>query len=94
VTTAQLHPWAEADIAGITVVKITGGQITLDALALPYATATIDAPWAGTIGEIDPRDDIRIIIRAGNSGHWEWAADPDAGYGHGTYGHGHYGGSS
>jgi hypothetical protein len=90
----EVHPWVEADLGGIAVVKVTGGDVTLDALGLPYATANITIPWAGPIAEIDPRDDIRIIIRAGNGGHWELVPDPGSGYGHGTYGHGPYGGSS
>jgi hypothetical protein len=84
VTTSQLHP-----SVGVAIVKITGGNVALDALSVPYATAQIEIPWSGPIGEVDPRDDIRIIISAGNSGHWELVPDGygDGGYGHGPYGH-------
>jgi hypothetical protein len=90
----ELHPWAEADLGGIATVQISGGAVTLDALSVPYARAEITIPWPGEITEIDPRDDLRIIISAGNSGHWEIIPDVGYGYGHGPYGHGPYGGSS
>jgi hypothetical protein len=85
---AELHPWAEVDLGGIETVQPSGGSVTLDALSVPYAYATLTIPWPGEIAEIDPRDDIRIIIRAGNGGHWE---DIPMGYGRGGYGHGPYG---
>jgi hypothetical protein len=86
--TSEVHPWAEADLGDVGTVQITGGAATLDALGVPYATASITIPWSGAIADIDPRDDIRIIIRAGNGGHW---VEVPTGYGHSGYGHGPYG---
>ena len=68
----------------------TGGSVALDALRVPYATATIAIPLTPDtlLDSLDPRDDHRVLINGGNTGHWELVL---TGYGHGPYGHGRYG---
>jgi hypothetical protein len=86
------HPSIDVIIEDAAVpTRPEGGSITLDALRVPYATATIVLPLtaATLLDNLDPRDDHRVIINGGNTGHWELVSD---GYGHGGYGRGPYGG--
>ena len=87
----ELHPFATVEIVGQETVEVTGGDVTLDALAIPYVSATLTVPWTPDLDldDFDPRDDVRIIISAGNTGHWEYVAGD--GFGHGPFGHGPFG---
>jgi hypothetical protein len=69
--------------------KPVNGTITLAALGVPYATATIVLPLTADtlLDTLDPRDDHRVIIGGSSTGHWESVT----GYGTGGYGHGPYG---
>ena len=91
-TTQLVVPHVTVTVDGETLVLPTGGTVSLDALRVPYATATVILPLTPEtlLDDLDPRDDHRIIINGANTGHWESAT----GYGYGGYGHGPYGGLS
>lgn len=55
------------------VVKVTGGDLVLDALSIPYASANVDVPSdltlpLGAARDIDPRDDVRVEVRGSTDG--------------------------
>jgi hypothetical protein len=76
VTTALLRPsvTASVDQPGVLTgkadapVKVVGGDVTLDALAVPYAQGTLDVPYddATILDGADPRDPVRVLINAGD----------------------------
>jgi hypothetical protein len=90
VTTQTVTPDIDVTLDGAPgPVAPTGGSVSLEALRVPYASATIVLPLTPDtlLDALDPRDDHRVIINGGNTGHWEVAS----GYGFGGYGHGPYG---
>ena len=50
-------------------VSATNGAVTLDALTAPYALADVDLPLdaSTSLEDLDPRDDTRVIITAGDA---------------------------
>lgn len=92
-TTQIARPHVTVSVDGETSTYPTGGAVQLDALRVPYAFATIILPLTPEtmLDDLDPRDDHRVIINGGNTGHWEGTPDPTGGYGHGAYGHAPYG---
>lgn len=69
-TTPLLRPDVAAEIRVVDEApftrRISGGFLTLDALRVPYATASIELPVEGqTPAEVvDPRDDTRVVVTA------------------------------
>jgi hypothetical protein len=78
-------------IDGAADVKPTDGRVSLGALSVPYARATVVLPLtaATILDDLDPREDHRVFINGGNTGHW--TPPSSGGYGYGGYGHGDYG---
>jgi hypothetical protein len=68
VSTRTVHPHAEA-VIGAETERINGGQITLDALGIPYGTADVEIGLTEAIdlSTIDPRDDVRVVVRGSNT---------------------------
>ena len=66
-TTPIIRPYAAVTIAGDTSEARTG-SITLDAMNVPYGTAKITLPLIdlAEVEDIDPRDQIRAEVTAGN----------------------------
>jgi hypothetical protein len=94
VTTPLVVPAITVTLDGAaTPVRPDRGSLSLDAARVPYAGATIVLPLTAdtALDDLDPRDDHRVIINGGNTGHWEGHPDLYTGYGHGPYGHGPYG---
>jgi hypothetical protein len=60
------------DIVGQAIVAARGGTLELDALAIPYGSGVVEIPRTEDLEleDPDPRDDVRIIVSAGNTGHW------------------------
>jgi hypothetical protein len=73
VTTTLITPHASADIVGQAVLRINGGELGLDALRVPYGSAHVEIGWTAFLDleDLDPREDVRVIITAGNG------LDPD-----------------
>ena len=86
-------PSVTVSVSGAAAVRPTDGSVILAALRVPYARATVILPLtaATILDDLDPREDHRVIINAGNTGHWG-TPPVGYGYGHGLYGHGPYGG--
>jgi hypothetical protein len=93
VTTRLVVPHVTVTVDGASgPVYPSYGSVQLDSTRVPYAYATVVLPLTPDtmLEALDPREDHRVIINAGNTGNWEPVL---TGYGHGPYGHGPYGNS-
>lgn len=71
-TTTVLRPEATVTVTRpggggtTTPVKVDGGNLTLDALAIPYVQGRIDVAYIDdlALGDLDPRQDVRVNISA------------------------------
>ncbi|WP_457100311.1 hypothetical protein [Microbacterium sp. P5_E9] len=65
--TTYLKPKATITVQGQTH-TVAGGELVLDALAIPYGGANIDIPRTEDLGldDMDPRQDVRVIVTAGD----------------------------
>lgn len=61
-------PDVTASVSGKPAVEVDGGQITLDSMAVPYATADVELPLDDStlLDDLDPRDNVRVTV-AGKS---------------------------
>jgi len=67
-TTPILRPEATVEIADQTI-EVSDGEVTLDTLMVPYARATLTVPVVDPedVEAIDPREDLRAEIVAGDA---------------------------
>lgn len=67
-TTRTVYPDVEA-VINATTERINGGRVALDALGIPYGTADVEIGLTDAVdlSTIDPRDDVRVVIRGSNT---------------------------
>lgn len=66
--TILIHPAARCTIGAGSPVTIESGAIELDEQNVPYASATVILPLPTTTGDLDPRDDVRVLVEGTTDG--------------------------